>query len=48
MPILPIPNRVMAGRSSSPKSSAGTTIHDYKFETRIVRFHNVYGPSGNV
>ena len=20
--------------------------HDYKFETRIVRFHNVYGPLG--
>ncbi len=33
-------------RNFSLKNFAGTNRGDYQFETRIVRFHNVYGPLG--
>jgi len=36
----------MDGKNFSRKSCAVLPAGDYKFETRIVRFHNVYGPLG--
>ena len=42
----PIRNLAMDGRSCLPSSSAGITSRTIEFETRIVRFHNVYGPLG--
>lgn len=44
--IPPIPSQATVGRNSLPRNSAVTTTKDYGFETRIVRFHNVYGPLG--
>ena len=46
MRIPPIPSRDTAGKSFLPKNSAATTTKTTSFETRIVRFHNVYGPLG--
>jgi len=36
----------MAGKNSSPRNSAATTTRTTVLKTRIVRFHNVYGPLG--
>ena len=41
-----IRNRDTAGKNSSRKNCAVITRRDYKFDTRVVRFHNVYGPLG--
>ena len=38
--------RRTVGRSSTWSASAGTTREDFGLETRVVRFHNIFGPLG--
>ena len=44
MPTRPSRRTPTAGRSWSPSGCASTTGDDYGLETRIVRFHNIFGP----
>ena len=45
-PTPPTPRRATAGRSSTPRSCASTTSEEGKLDTRVARFHNIYGPLG--
>ena len=45
-PIPPMPKTATAGRSCSWNASAATICEDYGLETRVVRFHNIYGELG--
>ena len=42
------PRMPTAGRSSSRSCSVDTIRADHEIETRVLRFHNVYGPLGSV
>ena len=45
-PIRQWPKTAMAGRSSSRSACAGTSWEDFGLQTRVARYHNVYGPNG--
>ena len=46
MPIRRCLKTATAGRSCSLSACAGTSARNYGLETRVARYHNVYGPDG--